>query len=145
MKNSNKCKTIFGRENESSNCIDIFFLFRNICPFLNLCSVMLASCLCDIQRDTLKQFDSTSVIFLTKLHLSDFDNNRMLRYLPSWDDYQESFQTILQQSQRILDEQWKDILELNTCLNDAEKFGEIIRQEGYKNRQRFYFDSILKL
>jgi hypothetical protein len=106
---------------------------------------MLASCLCDIQRDTLKQFDSTSVIFLTKLHLSDFDNNRMLRYLPSWDDYQESFQTILQQSQRILDEQWKDILELNTCLNDAEKFGEIIRQEGYKNRQRFYFDSILKL
>jgi hypothetical protein len=34
---------------------------------------MLASCLCDIQRDTLEQFDLTIVTFLTKLHLSDFD------------------------------------------------------------------------
>jgi len=91
---------------------------------------MLASCLCDIQRDTLTQFDSSSVIFLTKLHLSDFETNRMLRYLPSWEDYQESFQAILQQPQRILYDQWKEILELNTCLSDAEKFGEIIRQEG---------------
>jgi hypothetical protein len=34
---------------------------------------MLASCLCDIQRDTLAEFNLTSVIFITKLHLSDFD------------------------------------------------------------------------
>jgi len=34
---------------------------------------MLASCLCDIQRDTLTQFDIKIVTFLTKLHLSDFD------------------------------------------------------------------------
>jgi hypothetical protein len=91
---------------------------------------MIASCLCDTQRATLAQFDSTSVIFLTRLHLSDFDGPRMLRYLPSWEDYQESFQAILQQPQRILHEQWKEILELNTCLSESEKFGEIIRQEG---------------
>jgi hypothetical protein len=54
----------------------------------------------------------------------------MLRYLPSWDDYQEIFQSILQQPQRILYEQWKNILELDTCLRDADKFGEFIRQEG---------------
>ncbi|CAF4153841.1 unnamed protein product [Rotaria sordida] len=103
---------------------------RNICPFLNLCSAMLASCLCDIQRDTLSQFLLTNVTFLTKLHLSDFDSNRMLRYLPSWDDYLEIFQSILQQPQQMLHQQWKYILELDTCLRDADKVGDIIRQEG---------------
>ncbi|CAF3428145.1 unnamed protein product [Rotaria socialis] len=103
---------------------------RNICPFLNLCSAMLASCLCDIQRDTLSKFVLTNVTFLTKLHLSDFDSNRMLRYLPSWDDYSEIFQSILQQPQQMLYEQWKSILELDTCLRDADKVGDIIRQEG---------------
>lgn len=34
---------------------------------------MLASSLCDIQRDTLSKFVLTNVTFLTKLHLSDFD------------------------------------------------------------------------
>jgi len=34
---------------------------------------MLASCLCDIQRDTLAQFRLSDVTFITKLHLSDFD------------------------------------------------------------------------
>jgi len=91
---------------------------------------MLASCLCDIQRDALSQFDLKIVTFLTKLHLSDYDSNRMLQYLPSWDDYQEIFQSILQQPQRILHDQWKDILELDTCLRDVDKFGETIRQEG---------------
>ncbi len=54
----------------------------------------------------------------------------MLRYLPSWDDYFEIFQSILQQPQRILSEHWKSILELDTCLKDADKFGSIIREEG---------------
>lgn len=99
---------------------------------------MLASCLCDIQRNTLDKFDLTIVTFLTKLHLSDFDNNnRMLRYLPSWDDYQEIFHSILQQPQRILSQQWKDILELDTCLKDADKFGDIIRQEGFEILSNF--------
>jgi len=57
----------------------------------------------------------------------------MLRYLPSWDDYQEMFQSILQQPQRILYDQWKNILEFDTCLRDADKVGEIIRQEGFLN------------
>ena len=34
---------------------------------------MLASCLCDIQRNTLSQFVISNVKFLTKLHMSDFD------------------------------------------------------------------------
>lgn len=100
---------------------------------------MLSSCLCDIQRDTLGEFDLTIVTFLTKLHLSDFDNNRMLRYLPSWDDYQEIFQSILQQPQRILYQQWKEILQLDTCLRDADKFGDIIRQEGLGKINFFVF------
>jgi hypothetical protein len=54
----------------------------------------------------------------------------MLRYFPSWEDYQELLQSILQKPQRILSDQWKDILELDTCLRDVEKFGETIRQEG---------------
>lgn len=54
----------------------------------------------------------------------------MLRYLPSWDDYLEIFQSILQQPQQILEEHWKNILELDTCLRDADKVGDIIRQEG---------------
>lgn len=91
---------------------------------------MLASSLCDIQRQALDDFDMTQVVFLTKLHLSDYDHPRMLRYLPSWEDYQENFQKILQQPQRILQQQWKDILQLDTCLRDTEKFGESIRQEG---------------
>jgi hypothetical protein len=40
---------------------------------------MLASCLCDIQRDTLSQFDLINVTFLTKLHLSDFDCKFLLK------------------------------------------------------------------
>jgi hypothetical protein len=35
---------------------------------------MLASCLCNIQRDTLSQFGLVDVTFITKLHLSDFDS-----------------------------------------------------------------------
>jgi hypothetical protein len=54
----------------------------------------------------------------------------MLRYLPSWDDYYEIFQSVLQQPQQMLYEQWKNILELDTCLRDADTFGDIIRQEG---------------
>lgn len=34
---------------------------------------MLASCLCDIQRNALSQFVLLDIKFLTKLHLSDFD------------------------------------------------------------------------
>ena len=56
--------------------------------------------------------------------------NRMLRYLPSWEDYSEIFQSILQQPQHMLCEQWRNLLELDTCLRDADKFGESIRQEG---------------
>jgi len=62
----------------------------------------------------------------------------MLRCLPSWDDYQEIFQSILQQPQRILYEEWKNILELDTCLSDVDKFGEIIRQEGFKKKYIIY-------
>ena len=91
---------------------------------------MLASSLCDIQRQALTDFDMSQVIFLTKLHLSDYDHPRMLRYLPSWEDYQENFQKILQQPQRILQQQWKEILQLDTCLKDTERFGESMRQEG---------------
>lgn len=54
----------------------------------------------------------------------------MLCYLPSWDDYLEIFQSILQQPQQMLYEQWKNTLELDTCLRDADKFGVIMRQEG---------------
>jgi hypothetical protein len=54
----------------------------------------------------------------------------MLRYLPSCDDYLEIFQSILQQPQQMLYEQWKTSLELDTCLKDVDKFGDIIRQEG---------------
>ena len=39
---------------------------------------MLASCLCDIQRDTLSKFVLTGVTFLTKLYLSDFDSKFFL-------------------------------------------------------------------
>ncbi len=62
----------------------------------------------------------------------------MLRCLPSWDDYQEIFLSILQQPQRILYEEWKNILELDTCLRDVDKFGEIIRQEGFKKKCIIY-------
>ena len=54
----------------------------------------------------------------------------MLRYLPSWDDYYETFQSVLQQPQQMLYKQWKNILELDTCLRDADTFGDIIKQEG---------------
>jgi hypothetical protein len=54
----------------------------------------------------------------------------MLRYFPSWDDYLEMLQSTLRQPQEMLSEQWKDILELNTCLRDTDKFGEIVREEG---------------
>ncbi|CAF5026790.1 unnamed protein product, partial [Rotaria sp. Silwood1] len=49
---------------------------------------------------------------------------------PSWDDYLEIFQSILQQPQQMLYEQWKNILDLDTCLRDADKVGHINRQEG---------------
>ena len=91
---------------------------------------MLSSCLCDIERQALDEFDMTRVMFLTKLHLSDFDHPRMLRYLPSWEDYQENFQKILQQPQKILQQQWKEILQLDTCLKDTEKFGQSMREQG---------------
>ena len=54
----------------------------------------------------------------------------MLRYLPSWEDYSEIFQSILQQPQQMLYEQWRKILDLDTCLRDADTFGDVIRQEG---------------
>lgn len=92
---------------------------------------MLSSCLCDIERQALNEFDMTLVTFLTKLHLSDFDHPRMLRYLPSWEDYQENFQKILQQPQKILQQQWKDILQLDTCLKDTEKFGQSMKDQGF--------------
>ena len=54
----------------------------------------------------------------------------MLRYLPSWDDYSEIFQSILQQPQQMLHEQWKNILELDTCLREIDKVDNAVRQEG---------------
>ena len=44
--------------------------------------------------------------------------------------YVTLLESILLQSQQMLYEQWKNILELDTCLRDADTFGDIIRQEG---------------
>lgn len=101
-----------------------------LCPFLNLCAAMIASSLCHIQRQQLASFDLTIVTFLTKLHLNAYDSTRMLNYLPSCDDYQEFFAKILQQPQTILQQQWKDVLELDLCLNEINQIGESIRQQG---------------
>ncbi|CAF1139632.1 unnamed protein product [Adineta steineri] len=103
---------------------------RKICPFLNLCSAMLASCLCYMQYETLSQFNLSNVTLLTTLYLSDTNSNHMLQYFPSRDDYLEILQLILHKPQQILEEQWRNILELNTCLRNTDKFGEIARHEG---------------
>jgi len=106
----------------------------NLCPFINLCSSMICSCLCDIQREQLSLFHLTNVTFLTKLHLNDYDSIRMLNYLPSWDDYQELFSTILQQPQTILCQQWKSILQFELSLQQIDQIGSNIRQEGLTNQ-----------
>ena len=55
----------------------------------------------------------------------------MLRYLPSWDDYLETFQSILQQPQQILFDSWKKYLEFDTCLKMNDLFRNQIQQEGF--------------
>ncbi|CAF1514427.1 unnamed protein product, partial [Adineta ricciae] len=104
-----------------------------MCSFLNLCSAMLASCLCDIQRDAISQFQLSTVVFLTKLQFDEIESNPTLRYYPSRDDYFNLLQLVLQQPQQMLAEYWGNILELNICLKDTDKFGEIARQEGLTN------------
>ncbi|UJR29306.1 hypothetical protein I4U23_010520 [Adineta vaga] len=106
---------------------------RNMCPFLNLCSAMLASCLCDIQRDALAHFGLSTAVFLTKLHFNEANSNPILQYFPSRDDYLEILQSVLQQPQQMLTEYWQQILELNICLKDTDKFGETVRKEGLTN------------
>ena len=110
---------------------------------------MLSSSLNEIQHAALGQFHLSELTFLTSLHLSDFDSSslfssrslhdvcslcsasRMLRYLPSWEDYFEVFQAILHQPEQIFSRQWKNLLELDTCLNDIDKFGQRLRQQGF--------------
>ncbi|CAF1613875.1 unnamed protein product, partial [Adineta ricciae] len=65
---------------------------RNMCSFLNLCSAMLASCLCDIQRDAISQFQLSTVVFLTKLQFHEIESNPTFRYYLSRDDYFELLQ-----------------------------------------------------
>ena len=96
---------------------------------------MLSSSLNEIQHNALGQFHLAEITFLTDLHLSDFESSsfssRMLRYLPSCEDYFEVFQSVLHQPQQIFARQWKNLLELDMCLKDSDKFGERLRQEGF--------------
>lgn len=154
VKNSNKCKMIFGKneneEKEEKKYLN--FLRRNLCPFFNLCSAMISSSLNEIQFENLIKFQLKDVIFQTNLHLSDFDGlsidskleiwsfvslfcqfeeNRMLRYLPSCEDYFESFQIILRQIQNLFVEQWKSSFDFDTSIRDLQRFRQNLKEEKF--------------
>lgn len=86
VKNSNKCKMIFGKneneEKEEKKYLN--FLRRNLCPFFNLCSAMISSSLNEIQFENLIKFQLKDVIFQTNLHLSDFDGLSIEFQIGNW-------------------------------------------------------------
>lgn len=110
---------------------------------------MISSALNQIQFETLTQFQLKNVVFLTNLHLTDFDRReqfsdeettfifvfeetRMLRYLPSWDDYFEVFQTILRQIPHLFDEQWQHSLNFDTSIRDLQRFRQNLKEEKFE-------------
>lgn len=56
----------------------------------------------------------------------------MLRYLPSWDDYFEVFQSILRQIQSLFSDKWNSTLNFDTSIRDVQHFRQNLKEEKFE-------------